>query len=298
MSKHVFMSRRSMDSDIADSGLGFVTPPKMTFEATADFDGKVYALVAKDSIMLKEMNEAITSFYDDDVCAAIKAKMRVFDKLIQGMFDKNADLGTINKQLKGLNDALERDKGTYEKASQIVIDKVWQKYQKKQEAYKKYKVDISISVALSAVTIGASFIGGVSSAPFTGGSSGVLAIIGIAQAGRSRRQGLREFQEARQGSGGARQARQDARRAARPRREIPPPGPLARPRRLRLQRRAQGRPGEVEGRRRRLHAAVGDGGRRAPGQGPEGHLPRREIGATGAVYITAPSDHGTNSFCP
>ena len=115
------------------------------------------------------MNDAIRSFYADDVCDAIKKKMRVFDKLIEGMFDKNADLGTINKQLKGLNDALERDKDTYEKATQIVIDKVWQKYQKKQDAYKKYKVD-RISVGLSAVTIGASFIGGLSSAPFTGGS--------------------------------------------------------------------------------------------------------------------------------
>ena len=58
MARIVIYKKRSMDADIAVSGLRYVVPPKMTFEVEVDFDSKVIGQVEKDSVLLKEMNEA------------------------------------------------------------------------------------------------------------------------------------------------------------------------------------------------------------------------------------------------
>jgi len=169
--------KRSMDADIVVSSAKFVVAPKMSFEVKAEFDNKVFALVSKDDILLSAMNKACAQVYDD-LCEQIRTKVAAFDKLVVGMVEKGSPLATIEKQLDGVNAAIEKDKSVAERAAENAVGDVWKAYAKKQKEYASYKVEIVFNVVGSVAGLATS-LAGMATTPFTGGASAALAIIGM-----------------------------------------------------------------------------------------------------------------------
>jgi hypothetical protein len=177
MAKFDVFKKRSMDADIAVSGVSFVVPPEMSFEVKAELDSKVYEQVAKDSILLTEMNKAADKIYEQ-TCKGIKSKISAFDSLVETMLMKGASKADIEKQLDGLNNSIWKDRDIAEAACTDAVEKVWKDYGKKKKEYAAYKIKIVLSIVGSLAGLVTS-ITLMSTAPFTGGASAGLALTGM-----------------------------------------------------------------------------------------------------------------------
>ncbi|GJQ29788.1 MAG: hypothetical protein HBSAPP03_16720 [Phycisphaerae bacterium] len=177
MGKHVIYNRPNMDADVAVSGNKIVKPPKLAFKVEIELDDKVLKLVQKDSILLKEMNEAVTKIYDQ-TCSSIQSKLSAFEKLGQVMVDKGASQAELDKQLDGVNKSIEEDKKVAIAASRSAVEAVWKKYQTKKKEYLKYGIKIAATITGTIAGLAVS-IGMLAASGFTGGASGAFAIIGL-----------------------------------------------------------------------------------------------------------------------
>jgi hypothetical protein len=177
VTKHVIYKKRSMDADIASSKLRYLVPPKFTFEVEVDWDSKVYDLVKKDAVMLQEMNDEVGKIYEQNA-EAIKSKLEAFEALITKMVDNNADKADIERQKKGLDDSIQKDHDTAEKAAEKAVEKVWSEWSRKKSEYKSYKAKIVITIVGSVASLAAS-IGMMVSTPFTGGAGAVVGILSM-----------------------------------------------------------------------------------------------------------------------
>ena len=177
MAKVDIFKKRDMSADISSSGLKYVVPPKISFEAEAEFDNKIFDQVRKDSILLSDMNDDVTVVYKK-ACKDIENKLAVFDKLIVGMVDKGEDKKDIDKQIDGLNKALERDRDVAEVAAKLAAEQTWKTYAKKKKEYSAYKIKIVVSVVGSVAGLATS-IGMMASSPFTAGLGTVTGLIGM-----------------------------------------------------------------------------------------------------------------------
>jgi len=171
------MSKPKMDADCAVSGLKFVSVPKMSFNVEVDFDKKIFAKVKDDAILLEDMNKAARKAYDA-ICAGISSKIKIFDKLFQGMDEKGAKKEEIDKQLAGLNKALEQDRAVGEAMARAEVEKCWDTYSAKKKEYKTYKIKIGVTI-FGAVAGLVTSIALMATAPFTGGASAAFSIIGM-----------------------------------------------------------------------------------------------------------------------
>ncbi len=177
MASYVIYKKRSMDADISVSGLKYLKPPSLTFEAKADFDGKIFDQVAKDTVLLKEMNQAADAVYDQTT-KGIRSKLSAFEDLIGKMVDKNATQAEIQKQVDGLNKSIEKDRDLAEGAAEKDIEEVWKGYLKKKKEYQGYKIKIGLSVVGSFASLGTS-IGLMASSPFTAGVGAAAGIVSM-----------------------------------------------------------------------------------------------------------------------
>jgi len=178
MPKLTIYARPNMSPDVTVSGLKALEAPKgWKFTVEVDFDAKVFKAVEKDSIMLKEMNEAAGKVYKQ-TCDSVKSKYSAFEKLFQGMIDKGAPKAVFEQNLSGFNKSLESDRKIGEIGAQQAVEAVWKKYAAKKAEYTKYKVKIFVTI-FGAVAALAVSIGLMASAPFTGGASAAISIIGM-----------------------------------------------------------------------------------------------------------------------
>jgi len=178
MPKIKIYERPNMSPDVTVSGLKALQAPKgWKFTVEVDFDAKVFKEVEKDSIMLKEMNEAASKVYKQ-TCDSVKSKYAAFEKLFQGMIDKGAPKAVFEQNLSGFNKSLESDRKIGEVGALQAIEGVWKKYAAKKAEYTKYKVKIFVTI-FGAVAGLAVSIGIMASAPFTGGASAAVSIIGM-----------------------------------------------------------------------------------------------------------------------
>ena len=174
--KHVVF-QQNMAKDVQVSGLKHVKPPTFVFQAEIAMDEGVFKSIGKDSIYLLEVNKGCQKVYDQTV-TAITSKLKAFDKLIQTMIDKQAPEATMKKQLEGLNKSFEEDKRVAEVACEQIASDLWVAFCRKKTEYLKYKIKIVATI----VGAGAALITSISlmaSAPFTGGASAALSIIGM-----------------------------------------------------------------------------------------------------------------------
>ena len=175
---------KKMDSDIDPGGLQYVQPPKnANFSVDVDFDDKVFKQVEKDSILLKEMNQAANQAYSQTV-SAITSKLKLWDKLIKGMVDKGEKEATIKKQIAGLNDAMKNDVKVGIVGAELAIQKVWTDYAKKKKQYKGYKIKFVLKITGLVAGLATS-IALMATAPFTGGASAAISIVGMVKSGVS-----------------------------------------------------------------------------------------------------------------
>ena len=178
MPKKTIYSRSTMSADVTVSGLKMLAPPKAwSFNVEVEFDAKIFKSIEKDAILLHEMNDAAEKVYKQ-TCDSVKGKYTAFEKLFQGMVDKGAPKTAIEQNMAGFNKSLESDRKIGEVGAQQAIQAVWVKWAAKNSEYKKYKVKIFVTVfgAIAALAVS---IGIMASAPFTGGASAAVSIIGM-----------------------------------------------------------------------------------------------------------------------
>jgi hypothetical protein len=167
-----------MSPDVTVSGLKILEAPKgWKFTVEVDFDAKIIKSVEKDSILLKEMNEAATKVYTQ-TCGSVKGKYTTFEKLFQGMVDKGAPKAVLEQNLAGFNKSLDSDRSIGEIGAQQAVEAVWKKWAAKNKEYTKYKVKIFVTIFGAASALAVS-IGLMAGTPFTGGLSAAVGIIGM-----------------------------------------------------------------------------------------------------------------------
>lgn len=172
MPRRVIFQKPSMDADLAVSGLQVLVPPRLSFTVEVEFESKVFGLVEKDHILLKEMNEAIQKVYKQ-TADGIKNKLRVFDG-----WGQKLSAAELQKHLPGLNQSIENDKKVAEVASVQAAKGVWEKYKRTKAEYRNYGIKIVVSIAGGVASLVSSIVT-MATTPFTGGLSGALAIIGL-----------------------------------------------------------------------------------------------------------------------
>ena len=154
-----------------------MVPPKISFEVEAEFDNKIFEQVRKDSILLSDMNEDVAAVYKK-TCKDIETKLAVFDKLIVGMVDGGEDKKNIEKQIDGLNKAIEKDRDVAEVGAKLAAEKTWKDYAKKKKEYDAYRIKIVVSIVGSAAGLATS-IGMMASSPFTAGVGTITGLVGM-----------------------------------------------------------------------------------------------------------------------
>lgn len=189
MARHVVMNLKKVPIKV--SGLKMVEPPDLSFKIEVAFDRKVEKEAAKDPLLLQEFQSQA-----DDILTqtkrTIEQKCKVFDRLFVDMINKGADKKQVEKQLKGLNDAIRADMAVAEKAAEIGVQAAWKDLQSKRQEYRKFKITVakSITATLAGLTVS---IAGLAASGFTGGASGALAIVGLIKAGVTLAQDIKKL---------------------------------------------------------------------------------------------------------
>lgn len=180
MAKVTIFKKKSMKSDMSVGGLKYVEVPDMDFEVEADIDSKVFDQVKKDAVLLQEMNDEVKAIYKQ-TAATIEKKLDAFDGLIVKMVDGGAPKADIERQLDGLNKAIEKDHDLAVKTATKEVEKLWQDIGKKKKEYLGYRIKIGCSIVGSVASLATS-IGLIVTAPFTAGVGVVLGMASISKA--------------------------------------------------------------------------------------------------------------------
>jgi len=178
MPKLTIFNKPNMSPDVTVSGLKMLEAPKgWKFTVEVDFDAKILKAVEKDAIMLHEMNDAAEKVYTQ-TCNSIKGKYNAFEKLFQGMVDKGAPKAAIEQNIAGFNKSLAEDRKIGEIGGSQAVENVWKKFAAKNKEYNKYKIKIGVTI-FGAIAGLAVSIGMMAAAPFTGGASAAISIVGM-----------------------------------------------------------------------------------------------------------------------
>lgn len=167
--------------EISTSGLKIVKPPELSFKVEVELDKKMEKVAAKDTLLVQELQDAAKEVFDQTK-KTVEKKVKLFDDLIQGMVDKGEKPDAIKKQLDGLNKAIEQDVAVGEKGAEAAVEAAFEKLKSKRKEWKKFKIKAACSIGKTVAGLAVS-IGLMASAPFTGGASAALSIIGFVKSG-------------------------------------------------------------------------------------------------------------------
>lgn len=181
MVKHTVMDMK--DVDIGASGLEMVKPPKLSFKVVVELDKKMEKGVEKDPLLQQEFHAGASEVFDQ-TRDTIQKKCKVFDKAFVQMVSKGADKKLMEKQLKGLNDAIKNDIKVGEKAAELAAQKAWTNLQKKKKEWSKFKIKVGVSIAGTLAGLAVS-IAAMATSPFSGGAGAAFGIIGLIKSGVS-----------------------------------------------------------------------------------------------------------------
>lgn len=181
MVKHVVMDIKNLDLKV--SGLEMVEPPKLSFKVEIDLDKKMEKGAEKDPLLLQEFQAAASDVLDQTK-DTIEKKCKIFDKAFVQMVNKGASDKDMQKQLKGLNDAIKNDIKVAEKGAELAAQKAWTSLQKKKKEWSKFKIKVGVSIAGTIAGLAVS-IAAMASSPFSGGAGAALGIIGLIKSGVS-----------------------------------------------------------------------------------------------------------------
>ncbi|WP_261398986.1 hypothetical protein [Leisingera daeponensis] len=179
MVKHVVMDMKNVD--IGASGLEMVKPPKLSFKVVVELDKKMEKGVEKDPLLQQEFQAGASEVFEQ-TRNTIEQKCKVFDKAFVQMANKGADKKDMEKQLKGLNDAIKNDIKVGEKAAELAAQKAWTSLQKKKKEWSKFKIKVGVSIAGTLAGLAVS-IAAMATSPFSGGAGAAFGIIGLIKSG-------------------------------------------------------------------------------------------------------------------
>lgn len=179
MVKHVVMDMKNVD--IGASGLEMVKPPKLSFKVVVELDKKMEKGVEKDPLLQQEFQAGASEVFEQ-TRNTIEQKCKVFDKAFVQMANKGADKKDMEKQLKGLNDAIKNDIKVGEKAAELAAQKAWTSLQKKKKEWSKFKIKVAVSIAGTLAGLAVS-IAAMATSPFSGGAGAAFGIIGLIKSG-------------------------------------------------------------------------------------------------------------------
>ncbi|MBY6058511.1 hypothetical protein KUV33_18930 [Leisingera daeponensis] len=167
--------------DIGASGLEMVKPPKLSFKVVVELDKKMEKGVEKDPLLQQEFQAGASEVFEQ-TRNTIEQKCKVFDKAFVQMANKGADKKDMEKQLKGLNDAIKNDIKVGEKAAELAAQKAWTSLQKKKKEWSKFKIKVGVSIAGTLAGLAVS-IAAMATSPFSGGAGAAFGIIGLIKSG-------------------------------------------------------------------------------------------------------------------
>lgn len=179
MVKHVVMDMKNVD--VGASGLEMVKPPKLSFKVVVELDKKMEKGVEKDPLLQQEFHAGASEVFEQ-TRDTIEKKCKVFDKAFVEMANKGADKKAMEKQLKGLNDAIKNDIKVGEKAAELAVQKAWTNLQKKKKEWSKFKIKVGVSIAGTLAGLAVS-IAAMATSPFSGGAGAAFGIIGLIKSG-------------------------------------------------------------------------------------------------------------------
>lgn len=181
MVKHVVMDFKNLDIKV--SGLEMVEPPKLSFKVVVELDKKMEKGVEKDPLLQQEFHAAASAVLEQTK-DTIEKKCKVFDKLFVQMVAKGASDKDMEKQLKGLNDAIKNDVKVAEKAAELAAQKAWSNLQKKKKEWSKFKIKVGVSIGGTLAGLAVS-IAAMATSPFSGGAGAAFGIMGLIKSGVS-----------------------------------------------------------------------------------------------------------------
>ncbi|KPD11869.1 hypothetical protein AN476_13685 [Phaeobacter sp. 11ANDIMAR09] len=167
--------------DIKVSGLELVEPPKLSFKVVIELDKKMEKGTEKDPLLQQEFHAAASEVLEQTK-TTIERKCKVFDQAFVQMVNKGASDKDMQKQLKGLNDAIKNDVKVAEKGAELAAQKAWSDLQKKKKEWSKFKIKVAVSIAGTLAGLAVS-IAAMATSPFSGGAGAAFAIIGFIKSG-------------------------------------------------------------------------------------------------------------------
>mgnify|MGYP000642364994 CR=1 FL=1 len=179
MVKHVVMDLKNLDIKV--SGLEMVEPPKLSFKVVIELDKKMEKGTEKDPLLQQEFHAAASEVLEQTK-TTIERKCKVFDQAFVQMVNKGASDKDMQKQLKGLNDAIKNDVKVAEKGAELAAQKAWSDLQKKKKEWSKFKIKVAVSIAGTLAGLAVS-IAAMATSPFSGGAGAAFAIIGFIKSG-------------------------------------------------------------------------------------------------------------------
>ncbi|WP_237217614.1 hypothetical protein [Ruegeria lacuscaerulensis] len=165
------------------TGLEMVKPPELSFKVVVELDKKMEKGVEKDPLLQQEF-QASASEVLEQTKKTIEQKCKVFDKAFVQMVNKGASDKDMQKQLKGLNDAIKNDMKIAEKGAELAAQKAWTKLQAKKKEWKKFKIKVAVSIAGTVAGLAVS-IAAMATSPFSGGAGAAFGILGLIKSGVS-----------------------------------------------------------------------------------------------------------------
>nr|WP_237217975.1 hypothetical protein [Ruegeria lacuscaerulensis] len=160
-----------------------VKPPELSFKVVVELDKKMEKGVEKDPLLQQEF-QASASEVLEQTKKTIEQKCKVFDKAFVQMVNKGASDKDMQKQLKGLNDAIKNDMKIAEKGAELAAQKAWTKLQAKKKEWKKFKIKVAVSIAGTVAGLAVS-IAAMATSPFSGGAGAAFGILGLIKSGVS-----------------------------------------------------------------------------------------------------------------
>lgn len=160
---------------------GLIVPPTIDFVIDVELPAAIEKEAAKDKLLVKKFGDQAKEILDMTV-KMVEDKIKIFEKLFQGMLEKGADAAMVQKNLDGFNKAVQQDFDVAKVAAEQGCDKVWEELQEHKKEWKKFKIKVAISIIGTLATLAVS-IAAMASSPWTGGAGAAFAIIGFIKSG-------------------------------------------------------------------------------------------------------------------
>ena len=152
--------------------LKVVKPPSIDFKIEVEINNKIFKEAKLDPLLrMKFVDQAKDILVQTQ--ETVFKKCKKFDELLQGMLDDGEDIKVVQKNLDGLNQALQQDYKVAIIAAEMGVKKVWDEVIAQRKTWKKFKIKTAVSIVGAIVAIPAAAIAGLALAPLTAGASSV-----------------------------------------------------------------------------------------------------------------------------